>query len=385
VTVAVPPTSGRSQRRRVLGPVAGLVVLGICGLVVAGVVTSQVGLGGVLVGAVVALLPVTAVVGTFLWVDRWEPEPPRLLLLAFGWGACVATATALLLNSTARLVGDAVLGHGGGDVVSTLGSAPLVEEAAKGAFVVGVLVARRREFDGVVDGVVYAGISAAGFAFTENVLYFGRAFGHGGLGGVGGQVLAVFVLRGLLSPFAHPMFTALIGIGVGIAAGTRSALRRWLAPVLGYLGAVALHALWNGSALVGGDRGFVVVYVMIMVPLFGAMVWLVIWQRRREQRVVAAQVPALAAAGWIAPSEVGLLASLAGRRGWRAAARAQSGDAAADAVARYQAAVTELAFFQTKLVAGTAGEAAVAWRDELLRHLAAARATATSLATPGAA
>ena len=32
---------------------------------------------------------------------------------------------------------------------------------------------RRREFDGVVDGVVYAGLVAAGFAFTENILYFG--------------------------------------------------------------------------------------------------------------------------------------------------------------------------------------------------------------------
>ena len=54
--------------------------------------------------------------------------------------------------------------------------APWIEEAAKGAAVLLVLLFRRREFDGVVDGIVLAGLSGVGFAFTENVLYFGRAF-----------------------------------------------------------------------------------------------------------------------------------------------------------------------------------------------------------------
>ncbi len=54
-------------------------------------------------------------------------------------------------------------------------SAPIVEEGAKGLFLVGLLIFRRRELDGVVDGIVYAGLTAAGFAFTENILYLGRA------------------------------------------------------------------------------------------------------------------------------------------------------------------------------------------------------------------
>ena len=58
--------------------------------------------------------------------------------------------------------------------------APIVEEAVKGAFLVGLLIFRRREFDGIVDGIVYAGLVAAGFAFTENILYFGRAFTEDG-------------------------------------------------------------------------------------------------------------------------------------------------------------------------------------------------------------
>ena len=159
------PTSQR-QRRGVLGPVVGLVVLGICGLIVLGLLAGRVGPGGVVVGALCALLPVGPVVAAFLWVDRWEPEPPRLLLLAFLWGACFAALSAILINSSATIYVDAVLGGGSGDVVGTVVVAPIVEEAVKGAFLVGLLIFRRREFDGIVDGIVYAGLVAAGFAFT---------------------------------------------------------------------------------------------------------------------------------------------------------------------------------------------------------------------------
>ena len=218
------PTPGR-QRRAVLGTVAGLVFFGVCGLVLLGLVSGSIGVGAVIVGALCALLPVGPVVWAFLWVDRWEPEPPRTLLFAFLWGACVAALTALLINSSAVLIADEVLGQGSGDVLGAAVIAPIVEEAVKGAFVVGLLLFRRREFDGIVDGIVYAGLVAAGFAFTENILYMGRAFAEsGGLVGQAGGVLAVLILRGVLSPFAHPLFTSMTGIGCGLP---RPAARVW--------------------------------------------------------------------------------------------------------------------------------------------------------------
>jgi protease PrsW len=318
------------------------------------------------------------VVGAFLWVDRWEPEPPRLLLIAFAWGACVATLSAAVINSTAKVVGDTILA-GTGDLVSAVVSAPLVEEGMKSAFLFGLVWVKRREFDGVVDGIVYAGITAAGFAFTENIMYFGRAFlEHGFTAGVDGGVVTVFVLRGLLGPFAHPLFTAMTGLALGIALSVRSRLVQVILPIVGYLGSVVLHALWNGSATIGGALGFIVVYGLIMLPLFVAVIALVLWQRRREQRVVAAELPGFAWAGWIAPSEVGLLASLAGRRGWRAAVRRQAGKEAAKAVAAYQATVTELAFLRNRMARGTAGPNAQRWHDELVHDLVAARAGAVA-------
>jgi RsiW-degrading membrane proteinase PrsW (M82 family) len=367
----------RRQRRTVLGTVVLLLVFGVCGLVVLGLVSGSIGPGAVLVGAVGALLPVGPVVWAFLWVDRWEPEPARTLLFAFLWGASVAALSALVINSSAVLVVDAVLGQGSGDVLGAAVVAPFVEEAVKGAFVVGLLVFRRREFDGVVDGIVYAGLVAAGFAFTENILYLGRAFAEeGALVGQTGGVLAVLILRGVLSPFAHPLFTSMIGIGCGLAAGIRSRAGRVLLVLVGYLLAVVLHALWNGSATFGGGGAFLGVYLYIMVPLFLGMVLLVVWQRRREQRTVRAELPDFAAAGWIAPSEVPLLGSLVGRNRWRRAVRRRSGRASARAVTDYQTAVTDLAFLRARMRRGTVGPHARQWHDERLAALGAARARA---------
>ena len=370
---------GRRPRRiTVLLPVLGLIVVALCGLFLFGLVTSRVGVLAVAIGVVAALVPVAGVVAGFLWVDRWEPEPAKLLLLAFAWGACIATVTALLINSTAEAVGDELLGSGGGSTLQALVSAPIVEEAAKGLFVLLVLWRLSSEFDGVVDGVVYAGFSAAGFAFTENIYYFGRAFAEHGFGDAHSSgVIAAFFIRGVLSPFTHPLFGVMTGIGIGIAARTPSKVLRIVAPVSGYLAAVCLHALWNSAALLGGSKMFLNIYFLVMVPMFIGVIYLVVLQRRREQRIIAAALPRMAANRWIAPSEVELLASLSGRRAWRRQARRQSGKDAAKAVGVYQASVTELAFLERRKVRSDADHER---QGQLLDTLKAARAEATRLA-----
>ena len=117
--------------------------------------------------------------------------------------------------------------------------APVTEEVAKGLGVLLIFLAARREFNGVTDGIVYAGIVAAGFAFVENILYLGRSFAEdGALIGQNGGVLAVLILRGLFSPFAHPLFTSMIGIGCGLAATSCIPVLRPVYVLVGYLLAV---------------------------------------------------------------------------------------------------------------------------------------------------
>ncbi|XVS64836.1 PrsW family intramembrane metalloprotease [Actinosynnema sp. CA-299493] len=369
------------QRWTVLLPVLGLIALGVCGLVLLGLGTSRTGLLPILVGAVAALLPVLAVIGAYLWIDRWEPEPAKILLLAFLWGACGATITSLVFNQSAHVLGQLIDGGDGSTFAAVIG-APITEEAAKAAFIVVLFLRRRQEFDGVVDGVVYAGVTAAGFAFTENIWYFARVFSDSGFGDLSSGVIALFVLRGVLSPFAHPLFTSMTGIGIGIAAMTTNRKVRIAAPLLGYLGAAGLHSLWNFSTTVGTGSTFINLYFLIMVPIFAGMALMVVWQRRREQRIVAGQLPTMAANKWIASSEVTLLASLQGRSRWRRTVKRKVGDEAAKAVAGYQVAATELAFLRHRMADGTAGHDAEERHAKLLAALVAARQAAVD--APGA-
>lgn len=357
----------RQQRRRVFWPVVGLVIATAGAMNVIGVATAGVSRGSVVLGTSLALIPVLVVVGAFVWLDRWEPEPGGMLIAAFLWGAGVATSAAIVVNTFV------VESHG--VTTSAIVSAPLVEEVLKGSFLVILLWRRRHELDGVIDGIVYAGLVAAGFAFVENILYLAAAFEESSQLG-----WATFVVRGVFSPFAHPLFTVFIGIAVGWASRKPSTAARIGLPFVGLVPAVGLHALWNASATRDGGAAFLPIYIVVMAPLFLGMIGLALWQRRRERRIVATYVPHFVDAGWVAPSEAPLLADMKGRRRWRSAVRLQSGPKAAAAVGEYQNAVTELAFLADRMVRGTAGPAADRWHDELVSTVASTRAEAVTAA-----
>ncbi|MFD2351605.1 PrsW family glutamic-type intramembrane protease [Nonomuraea ferruginea] len=85
----------------------------------------------------------------------------------------------------------------------------------KGLVLLGMLRFRRFELDGLTDGIIYASMVGLGFAMSENVSYYLAAL-NSEAGGVG--LAVTVVLRGILSPFAHPLFTSMIGVAVAFAA-----------------------------------------------------------------------------------------------------------------------------------------------------------------------
>ncbi len=95
--------------------------------------------------------------------------------------------------------------------------------------------------------------------------------------------MQTFVLRGLLSPFAHPLFTALTGLGLAVTLTTgRRRLARLAAPT-GLVLSMALHGTWNAAADLG-THGFLLVYAVLMVPCFAALVCFSAWARSRSAR-----------------------------------------------------------------------------------------------------
>ena len=99
-------------------------------------------------------------------------------------------------------------------------------------------------------------------------------------------VTATFVVRCLISPFAHPFFTAFIGIGVGLAIASRHLWLRLLAPLAGFVLAAFLHGLWNSSTL-SGTGHFFVVYGTLMFPAFVGVVAFAVYRRRSERPLLA--------------------------------------------------------------------------------------------------
>lgn len=225
-------------------------------------IAGDVGIHGVVAGVMLACLPVPLYAGLALFIDRYEPEPPSLLVGSFLWGATLAVFFSYILNTVNHAAFQIATGSvAGGHLLSSVISAPLVEEFSKGLCLFLLYFWKRREFNGIVDGVVYATMVALGFAMTENIQYYGAAFSKGG-GEVAGLV---FVLRGMMSPYAHPLFTSMTGIGLGWAAQTDRRWIRWLAPLGGLGLAMTLHCIWNLTASLEASA-WLLSYFFLMAP-----------------------------------------------------------------------------------------------------------------------
>ena len=359
------PTSRPRLRTVVIG---GLVTTGFLLSAAVLAVEFETGLGVqvTLLAALFAALPLFVVVPTFLWLDRYEAEPTLMLVLAFAWGAVCAPAGALFLN-TGIAIAMRLAGSEDPDVVTAVFGAPLVEEGLKGFGVLLIVLLRRREFDGVVDGIVYAGLVGAGFAFSENILYLGREYVEYGQQGL----TELFILRCIMGPFAHPLFTAFTGIGLGLAVAVmRTAWSRVLVALGGFLLAALLHGIWNLSAATGHLIG---AYVLFQIPLFLCFVALIVGLRYREGRLIRTYLSQYADAGWLSHQEVAMLSSVPARRQARVWANQQGGRAAVAAMRGFQDGASDLALLRARMVRGSAERDAAARERRLLESIVAHR------------
>jgi protease PrsW len=327
--------------------VAIALALTLAGLLALYLIGYDVGAVALLIGLMLAVLPVPIYVALGLWIDRFEPEPVWMIAITFFWGATGAVLLALIINSVGEMIVTQELGREAGVVFSGSISAPVVEESAKALVLLVIFRRKREEFNGILDGIVYATMVGLGFAMTENVLYYGQGTAEAGAVGA----VSTFVGRGLLSPFAHPLFTSMTGIGFGIAAHSPRRSVRVAAPLLGLGAAMLLHAVWNTASAEGLFLG---VYFLLMLPLFAAVIVVAYAARRREGRVIREQLAPEVARGEMSQDEVDALASIRERRRAARWVRARAGRAALRLLKRYQLVATELAFHRQRLGRGLA-------------------------------
>jgi RsiW-degrading membrane proteinase PrsW (M82 family) len=329
------PEPEKSNPLLIIGLAVAIIGSLICLLLVILITVLSVGPLTAIVATVVAFAPVLLYLIPFFLIDRYDPEPLWLLAIAFAWGGLVSIAFSFFANTIVGIGAAVAVNPEFGDNFMAVAAAPVFEEASKGLGVLLLLVIFRKYFDDILDGIVFAGVVGLGFATVENILYYGRALNGGGLIALG----LLFVLRGMLSPFAHATFTAMTGIGCGIARESHNKLVKFTFPFIGYLFAVFLHALWNGLATFAADIlqqlnigflcdwlresgleslcAFLIAYAVLQIPLFLMFVGFIFYIVRRQNRILNEMLAIDIARGLIPADHAMKATSIFGSIAWR--------------------------------------------------------------------
>jgi RsiW-degrading membrane proteinase PrsW (M82 family) len=252
------------------------------------------------------LVPTIILLGSFL-------VPVTFVAYAFGRAGEVITAQRIL---TAFVYGG-VLGVLGASLleaeflkqpsISTYLGVGLIEEAVKLAAL--WLLARRLPHYTMRDGIVLGAAVGFGFAAFESAGYaFNALFTSNGPSLL--NVVETEVLRGILAPVGHGLWTAILG-GTLFGVAARRGRPRLSRAVLGwYLLVALLHALWDAS------QGIAVWLTLLLTGTQGQ--WLLI-RLGQAPNVTPAQVHLFTILNWGLLALDALLGVLILRGRWRRA------------------------------------------------------------------
>ncbi|MGI5951881.1 MAG: PrsW family intramembrane metalloprotease [Brooklawnia sp.] len=321
-----------------------------------------------------ALWTVLVYVVLFILIDRLRPTTWTMKWLAFGWGACAAVFLSYHVNSWA---GELMRTEGPVDASqgarAAIFSAPFVEEAAKATILFALLILLRRRIVAVHQIFTLAGLSAVGFAFTENIIYYLRTYIYAVTiygTDANAELTSIAQMRGIMLSFGHPLFTALIALGMIVALTNRSKLVRVLAPVAGFLAAAFGHMLFNGLASIMEGAAMILAIAGWVAVL--AMTVFLIFRYVTQVRTIRARLTELVQMGWIAESDPHQMSRIFGR--WRMAATALlRGPRVFGATLRLQRNLTELAYLREAELRGTVDAMAIERARDLVVDTAQAR------------
>jgi RsiW-degrading membrane proteinase PrsW (M82 family) len=329
-----------------------------------------------LVAIVGGLIPTLLYVVLLWWLDRYEKEPGWLLAMAFFWGAVPAALLAVILELLLDLPLSAWGGEGvAANLISASISAPLVEESLKGIALVGLVLAFRREFDGVLDGIIYGAMIGLGFALTENVFaYYLPIASAQGLQAGAGNLLMRSVVFGL----NHAFWTGILGAAVGYTRQARGSLQRLFWPVVGWVVAVLFHSIHNVGATLSEQTACLSLGVSLIIDWGGILMLLAIALLflRKESRWIERGLGEEVQRGILADRDFQVLRSASQRVRRRWAALGRGGWGAYRLLGRYSQCATELAFKKQRMRSFGDEGGTVAEIQRLREELASLRAQA---------
>ena len=316
----------------------------------------------------------------FLWADRYRPQRFWVWFMTFGWGACVATFISAQVNTWAAsqlsIIGDGDPATGPRAAIFV---APFVEEASKGTVLFWLVILMRYQWVSRLSGIVLAGLSGAAFAFTENILYYGRVYRYAAR--TFGEVPPLealqdlFLLRGVMTFFGHPLFTSMIGIGLAVAVRSRSKTVRVVAPLAGFCAAAFLHMAFNTAASLVSGTPLLFIYLGVALPLVVGLVIFTVRTLLKQGRLIRERLTDYVRVGWLTESDPEALSRLRVRLRslWHALFL---GPEVFLATIRLQRAGTELAYLRDSMVRGLVDQTGVVREKTLLATIRAVRGQA---------
>jgi RsiW-degrading membrane proteinase PrsW (M82 family) len=293
----------------------------------------------------------------------------------------VSTFIAIYANSWAA---EQMMVQGNGDPATAAGPAifvaPFTEEFSKATILFFLAILARNRLVSRLQIISLAGLSAAGFAFTENILYYMRAFLYASTTMETGPdaeaaTLELVWLRGFFTAFGHPLFTMMTALGLVVGLRAKSRTVRVVAPLAGFLSAALLHMLFNGTVTVMDEQGRMNMYYWGALPMVGFAILTVILASFEQGRLIRSRLTDYVRMGWLQfqdPVSTGrqwlrFKANLAAwLMGWTAIV----------STLKLQRRLTELAYLRDAMTRGLIDRHGATREEELLGEIRALRPTA---------
>jgi len=256
----------------------------------------------------------------FILIDRYKPQRLLVWAIALAWGGCVAVMASYYINSWVGTKIAVVDGMPGGYVLRlAVFVAPFVEESTKACIIFLIVLIDRNRFASRVSGLVIGGLAGAGFAFTENIIYYARVIVYGsytsGTGDVKAALDYLVLMRGVFTCFGHPMFTMMTGLGVAFAVTSRSKIIRVIAPLAGFLLGAFLHMFFNFFVSMVEDENLIPILLILVWPIVIGVVIRAVVSSIRQGRMISARLADYVAMGWLPPHYPMALSRMRSR-GW---------------------------------------------------------------------
>lgn len=258
-------------------------------------------------GAFYALWTALFYCGLFVWLDRFRASQPMVWLLAFGWGVAASTWFSIHVNTWMGQAMATREANADSGARAAVFSAPFVEEFSKATVLVLLVILWRNKIVSRLSIIALAGLSAIGFAFVENILYYSRVWMQATnditIANPDKTMLELVMLRGVYTSFGHPLFTIMTGAGLAIGLGARSKIVRVMAPVGGFMLACFGHMLFNGLSSTNAVESLMVPWYMAL-GVVGIIVISLIVSVVGNGQLIRARLTDYQRAGWLTPRDV---------------------------------------------------------------------------------